>query len=66
MLSGIMTWLTWLMLAVIVAAVAAVTGIKPKGTRRVARTQLMGVARFVLVVMGLIFAYMALRARWGT
>jgi len=61
-----MTWLTWLMLAVVIAAVAAVTGIKPKGTRPVARTQLMGVARFVLFVIVLIFAYLAFRARSGT
>jgi hypothetical protein len=60
-----MTWLTWLTLAVIVAAVAAVTGIKPKGTRPVARTQLMSVARFVLFVIVLIFAYLAFRARSG-
>ena len=61
-----MTWLTWLTIAVIVAAVAAVTGIKPKGTRPVARTQLMGVARFVLLIIVLIFAYLAFRARSGT
>ena len=61
-----MTWLTWLTLAVIVAAIAAVTGIKPKGTRPVARTQLMGVARFMLLIIALIFAYLAFRARSGT
>jgi hypothetical protein len=60
-----MTWLTWLVLAVLVTAVAAVTGIKPKGTRHVAHTRLMGVARFVLIVVVLIFAYLAFRARSG-
>jgi hypothetical protein len=60
-----MTWLTWLTLAVIVAAIAAVTGIKPKGTRPVARTQLMGVARVLLIIVVLIFAYLAFRARSG-
>jgi hypothetical protein len=55
-----MTWLFWLTLAVIVAAVAAVTGIKPKGTRHVARTHLMGVARVALLAIVLIFAYMAI------
>jgi len=54
-----MGWLTWLMAAVIVAAIAAITGVKPKGTRHVARTQLMGVARAVLVVLALILAYVA-------
>jgi hypothetical protein len=37
-----MTWLTWLTIAVLIAAVAAITGLKPKGTKPVARTQLMG------------------------
>ena len=58
-----MTWYTWLIIAMLVAAVAAVTGIKPKGTRHVARTSLMGVARFVLLFIMIIFVYMAYRAR---
>ena len=64
MLPG-MTWLTWLVLAVLITAAAAITGIKPKGTRHVANTRLMGVARFVLVIIVLIFAYMAFRASSG-
>ena len=60
-----MTWYTWLILAMLVAAVAAVTGIKPKGTRPVARTQLMAVARVMLFIIVLIFAYLAFRARSG-
>jgi hypothetical protein len=60
-----MTWLAWLGLAVIVTAVAAVTGIKPKGTRHVARTQLMGIARLALLAIVIIFLYLALRARSG-
>jgi hypothetical protein len=58
-----MTWLVWLALAVIVAAIAAVTGLQPKGGRPVARTGLMQVARFVLLIIVLIFAYMAYIAR---
>jgi len=58
-----MTWLVWLVLAVIVAAIAAVTGIAPKGGRPVARTGLMTAARFVLLVVVLIFAYMAYSSR---
>jgi hypothetical protein len=54
-----MNWLFWLTLAVIIAAV---TGVKPKGTRHVAHTRLMGVARLALL---LIFAYLAFRARSG-
>jgi hypothetical protein len=57
-----MTWLTWLVLAVIIAAVAAVTGIKPKGTRPVAHTSLMGVARVVLGLVILLFLYLAFQA----
>ena len=58
-----MTWLVWLVLAVIVTAVAAVTGFKPKGTRPVARTHLMGMARLILLMVVIIFAYLAFRSR---
>ncbi len=60
-----MTSFTWLLLAVIIAVVAAVTGIKAKGTRPVAGTRLMGVARIVLLVVVVMLVYMALRARAG-
>jgi hypothetical protein len=58
-----MNWLVWLGLAVIIAAVAAVTGIKPKGTRPVAHTRMMGVGRIALFAIVVIFAYLAYRAR---
>ena len=61
----VMTWFVWLALAVLVTAVAAITGIKPKGTRHVAHTRLMGMARFVLVAVLIIVAYVAYRARSG-
>jgi hypothetical protein len=60
-----MTWLAWLGLAVLITGLAAVTGLKPKGTRHVAHTRLMGVARLVLLVIVIIFAYLAFRARSG-
>ena len=60
-----MNWLVWLGLAVVIAAAAAVTGIKPKGTRPVAHTRMMGVARIALVIVVIIFAYLAFRARSG-
>jgi hypothetical protein len=60
-----MTWLAWLGLAVLITAVAAVTGIKPKGTRHVAGTRLMGVARVALLIIVAVFAYLAFRARSG-
>jgi hypothetical protein len=55
--------MVWLGLAVLVAAVAALTGVKAKGTRPVAGTRLMGVARFVLLLLALVFLYMAFRGR---
>jgi hypothetical protein len=58
-----MTWLAWLMIAVVIAAVAAITGLKPKGTKPVARTQLMGVARVVLFLLALAVAYFAFASR---
>lgn len=58
-----MTWLGWLAIAVVIAAVAAVTGIKPSGTRHVAGTKLMGVARVALLVIVVIVAYLAWRGR---
>jgi hypothetical protein len=60
-----MNWLVWLGLAVIIAAAAAVTGIKPKGTRPVAHTRMMGVGRIALLMIVIIFAYLAFRARSG-
>lgn len=56
-----MSPLFWLGLAVVVGAIAALTGLKPAGTRPVTRTRLMGVARFVLVVLLLLFLYLAYR-----
>jgi hypothetical protein len=56
-----MTMWTWLVLAAVVAAVAALTGIKPKGTRPVSHSRLMGAGRVVMVLMVLIFLYAAMR-----
>jgi hypothetical protein len=58
-----MTPLGWLGLALLVAVVAALTGIKPKGTRPVARTGLMSAARLVLLAAVIIIAYFAFRGR---
>jgi hypothetical protein len=57
-----MTWYTWLIAAALLAALAAVTGIKPRGTRHVAHTSLMGVARVVLAFIILICLWFAFRA----
>jgi hypothetical protein len=42
-----------------------VTGIKPKGTRHVARTNMMSVARVVLLIIAVIILYIAYTARNG-
>jgi hypothetical protein len=56
-----MTWLFWVGLALVVGLLAALTGVKPKGTRPVARTRMMGIARIVLVLMVLTFLFLGYR-----
>jgi hypothetical protein len=58
-------WLVWLGLAVVIVAVAAVTGVKPKGTRPVAHSRMMGMGRLALLLIALILLYVAYRARSG-
>ena len=60
-----MTWLFWLTGAVVLTAVVAISGMQPKGTRPIAHTRMMGAARLVLMVLVVIFAYAAFRARTG-
>jgi len=60
-----MTWIVWLGIAVAIGVLAAVTGAKPKGTRPVARTRLMGVARVILLLIAALFVFLAFRARSG-
>jgi hypothetical protein len=60
-----MTWVTWLAAAVLIAAVAALTGLTPRGTRPVARSRLMGVARLVLVALAILLVYLFFRAPSG-
>jgi hypothetical protein len=61
-----MSWLVWLGLAVLVGVIAAVTGIKPKGTRHVAGTRMMGIGRIALIILIALFVYLAFRARTGS
>jgi hypothetical protein len=61
-----MNWIAWLGLAAIITAFAAVTGIKPKGTRHIAHTRMMGMARLALLAVIIVFAYLAFRARSGS
>lgn len=44
-----MTPLVWLGLAILLVGVAAFTGMTPRGGKPVARTHLMGAARFFLI-----------------
>jgi hypothetical protein len=60
-----MSWLAWLGLAVLIGVIAAVTGLKPKGTRHVAGTRMMGIGRIALLILIALFVYLALRARTG-
>jgi hypothetical protein len=60
-----MNWLVWLGLAVVIAAVAAVTGIKPKGTRPVSHSRMMGMGRLALLAIVIILVYVAIRAHAG-
>jgi len=60
-----MSWLVWLGLAVVIAAVAAVTGIKPKGTRPVSHSRMMGMGRLALLAIVIILVYVAFRAHAG-
>ena len=60
-----MNWLVWLGVAVVIAVIAAVTGIKPKETRQVSRTRMMGMGRLALFVIAIILIYIAFRARSG-
>lgn len=61
-----MNWLEWLGLAVIITGIAAVTGIKPKGTRHIAHTSLMWIARFALLAVLIIVAYLAYQSGSGS
>ena len=60
-----MTWLGALMVVLLIAVVAAVTGLKPAGTRPVARTRLMGVARVILAAVIVLVGYYYLFMRAG-
>lgn len=63
--ASVVNWLVWLGLAVVIAVIAAVSGVKPKGTRPVSHSRLMGAGRVALLVIVVIFAYIAFRARSG-
>ena len=60
-----MSWLLWLALAVMLTAIVSVTGLQPRGTRPVAHTRMMGMARLALVALIIVCAYAAFRARAG-
>ncbi|MEO8034691.1 MAG: hypothetical protein ABI837_09680, partial [Acidobacteriota bacterium] len=60
-----MNWIVWLGFAVFLTVIAAVTGFKPKGTRHVAHSRMMGMGRVFLMILVVIFAVLAYRARGG-
>lgn len=55
-----MSWIELLLAAAVLAAVAGLTGIKPRGTRPVARTRLMKAARIVLLLIAAGLAALAI------
>ena len=56
-----MSWLLLLGIVVVFVALFALTGWKPEGTRRVAGTRLMTVARIVLTIIALILVWIVLQ-----
>jgi len=58
-------WLVLLGVAVLIVAVAAVTGIKPRGTRSVSHSRMMGMGRLALLAIVIILIYVAFRAHAG-
>ena len=54
-----MSWIVILWIAAAVTALIALTGIKPKGTRHVAHTRLINMARVCFVIILLILAVAA-------
>lgn len=57
-----MHWLVLLGIVVLLVALPALTGVKPDGTRPVARTRLMTLGRIFLGILGLVFLLLALRS----
>lgn len=60
-----MSWLALLFIALFLTLIAALTGIKPKGTRPVAGTRLMGMARVILFLTAGVFLLLAVRGWVG-
>lgn len=56
-----MSWILILGVVVVFVALFALTGIKPKGTRRVANTRMMTAARIVLGIIALIVLWIVIR-----
>ena len=58
-----MSWIFWLGLAVGVSVVLSVTALKPKGTRPVAHTRLLAIARVILLIVVVILFFVWLQQR---
>jgi hypothetical protein len=59
------SWIILVGLAVFLVAIVALTGFKARGTRPVAGSHLMAIGRVVLLILVVILAYLAFRARSG-
>ena len=53
-----MTWLSLLITVAVIVALVALSGARPKGGRRVGRTNLMTGARVVLLLLAAVVAWM--------
>jgi hypothetical protein len=60
--TSVVNWWVWLSFAAIIAAFVATLALQPEGTRPVARTRLMVVARVALVAFVGLYVYLAYRA----
>lgn len=56
-------WIVGVIGVLLLVVIVATTGVQPAGTRPVARTRLMGVARIVLALVVLVLIYLAMRGQ---
>ena len=61
-----MSWAFWLTAAVIISVLFAVFGLRPRGARPVANSQMMTVARIILLIVVAVLFFLFLRSRSGS
>lgn len=58
-----MSWIFWLGIAVGLSVVFSLTALKPKGTRPVAHTRLLAIARVILLILVAVLFFFWLQQR---